>query len=722
MSNDAQPSPLLRVPSRSRPRSSRNTSTSSVLYLPQGPDALLYPEGAVSEEAVELLHDFVHPSHQRPDGEQTLVGEDEEDGDGSEADSDEEEERGALASRPWYKRPSPWWILSTMPFSAMAMSACVAPRVEIYTELACRAHRPEYETGRILPPMFFRAIEPQVIANYTEDDISYIVPSLNYGDNFAPEEPNPCAKDPEVNAAAAKLIAAMTTVMGILSCLTTGFWGSFSDRVGRLRIMGISVIGLLVTDFNFIFVYNFSERLPGGYWFLLLGPFVEGLLGGFTAGVAAIHAYVADTTDPTSRSRTFSLSLGLLFIGMAFGPTLGSVLIRSTHQVITVFYFATATHIAYSLLVWFVIPESLSPRVMAANKEKRRRENEEAQTNASSDSRTLVVLKRAFAFLSPLTVFAPETIRLAGSTKTRRDWNLTLLAAAFGFSGLVFSSYQYKFQYAAMTFGWTSEELGYWLSLVGATRAFYLTAILPVIIKLFNRPKPAIQLPTSPSEPLNNDPSSALPPDSSEREHPHHAPSQHRVAPHTPSFDLGLARASLALEVVCYAAIPLAMYPLTFTALSMLVSFGGGFNPAVQALALELFTRRLNGGEGGGAAGEGANGRLFGALSVVQAMCSQIIGPALFGITYMKTVAVLPKTIFFVSAGCITLSFVCLSFVRIDKLSRPKDQEATLSVSVPRAHGVDREETLVGGDSSALEERDTGTKKTVKTANLIEIA
>lgn len=44
--------------------------------------------------------------------------------------------------------------------------------------------------------------------------------------------------------------------------------------------MGISVIGLLLTDFNFIFVSLFTERVPGGYWFLLLGPVVEGSLGG----------------------------------------------------------------------------------------------------------------------------------------------------------------------------------------------------------------------------------------------------------------------------------------------------------------------------------------------------------------------------------------------------------------------------------------------------------
>ncbi len=198
---------------------------------------------------------------------------------------------------------------------------------------------------------------------------------------------------------------------------------------------------------------------------------------GFTAGVAAIHAYVADTTDPASRSRTFSLSLGLLFIGMAFGPTLGSLILRSSQEVIYVFYFATSVHLLYTFLVWFVLPESLSPRVMTKNRVRYTREQEEARTNSLNASRTLVTMKRTFAFLSPLTVFAPETIRMPGSTKTRRDWNLTLLAAAFGFSGLVFvsscrrrrffialisrlkSSYQYKFQYAAMTFGWTSEEV-----------------------------------------------------------------------------------------------------------------------------------------------------------------------------------------------------------------------------------------------------------------------
>jgi hypothetical protein len=44
--------------------------------------------------------------------------------------------------------------------------------------------------------------------------------------------------------------------------------------------MTFAAIGLLVTDFNFIFVSLYSTKLPGGYWFLVVGPIIEGCFGG----------------------------------------------------------------------------------------------------------------------------------------------------------------------------------------------------------------------------------------------------------------------------------------------------------------------------------------------------------------------------------------------------------------------------------------------------------
>ena len=91
----------------------------------------------------------------------------------------------------------------------------------------------------------------------------------------------------------------------------------FSDRHGRTKILGITVIGALLTDMNFILVALFPDKLPGGYWLLVVGPLFEGLLGGMTfentstfmsecdsglaSGTAANHAYVADTTTEETR-------------------------------------------------------------------------------------------------------------------------------------------------------------------------------------------------------------------------------------------------------------------------------------------------------------------------------------------------------------------------------------------------------------------------------------
>jgi hypothetical protein len=94
--------------SRTRPHLSRRaTSQHSVPYLPNGPADLILPSGAVGEESADLLHDFIHPSHHQ--GEETLV-----EGDEPEEPEDEVDarERARMAAKPWWRRPSPWWLVA----------------------------------------------------------------------------------------------------------------------------------------------------------------------------------------------------------------------------------------------------------------------------------------------------------------------------------------------------------------------------------------------------------------------------------------------------------------------------------------------------------------------------------------------------------------------------------------------------------------------------------
>jgi len=483
------------------------------------------------------------------------------------------------------------------------------------------------------------------------------------GDN---KSSNRCASDPEVQAAVAKLTAVMTTSMGILSCLTTAWWGCFSDRYGRTRVLSISAVGILLMDFNFIFVYLCSTRLPGGYWFLVVGPVIEGCLGGMTAGLAAMHAYVSDTTDPSARSRAFSLFLGFFFTGIALGPTLGGILIRVTNNVLSVFYAATILHLIYAIFVWVIIPESLSLPKMVASRVRHRQELKDLKEAREGVTVGLLVrVKRLFGFLSPLTMFIPAHIERRRPLKGhKRDWNLTLVAAGYLLATMIMGSYPYKFQYASATFHWSSEVLEYYLSMVGAARAVYLAVILPALIRLLKPKSPSAQ------SSLGADPSQPQP--SSAKEH------------HSPSFDLNLARVSIFIEMTCYTLLGLAQTPIAFTVFTLIGSFGGGFSPALQSVALELYSRR----------GEKETGRLFGAMSVLQALGSQIIGPAVFGFTYIGTVAVFPAAIFFLSTGIVLVSFVLLGLVRVSDEAVEQvidDVEEQVDGALPIA----RDETLI---------------------------
>jgi hypothetical protein len=219
--------------------------------------------------------------------------------------------------------------------------------------------------------------------------------------------------------------------------------------------MGICVIGLLITDIMLILVVYLNPYLPGGYWFLLVGSVIEGALGGqlclffcpraiwltssvilgLTSAVAVTHTYISDTSTPDTRSRVLSLNLGLLFLGMAIGPTFGSMVINLSGTIMSVFFLATAVHFLYSFIVWLILPESRTKKQMHQSKLKYAEELSKLKADRalSQPSGLLIRLRRLFSFLSPLTIFSPIKVHDGNPLKRhRRDWNLTIVAVAYG--------------------------------------------------------------------------------------------------------------------------------------------------------------------------------------------------------------------------------------------------------------------------------------------------
>ena len=119
---------------------------------------------------------------------------------------------------------------------------------------------------------------------------------------------------------------------------------------------------------------------------------------------------------------------------MALGPTLGGLLIRFTGQVLSVFYVEGCVHLMHCFLIWFIIPESLTNGQMELAKT-RYADSLRADLDSSLDARFTRNAQRFFSFLIPLAILGPTEKGPGNSLRGRRkDWNLTLLAVAYGFT------------------------------------------------------------------------------------------------------------------------------------------------------------------------------------------------------------------------------------------------------------------------------------------------
>lgn len=145
----------------------------------------------------------------------------------------------------------------------------IAPRIQVYTQLACNNlyGRPDWNHTQHIP-----SIEP--LASYTtlltsvDPFVSHhpatllpvhdVIPDSatvsdgpiskgSHRDRRAKPTPSRCASDPVVQVGAARLQTIMTTTMGFLSAVTAGWWGAFSERHGRTKVIAISTLGLLLT-------------------------------------------------------------------------------------------------------------------------------------------------------------------------------------------------------------------------------------------------------------------------------------------------------------------------------------------------------------------------------------------------------------------------------------------------------------------------------------------
>lgn len=237
--------------------------------------------------------------------------------------------------------------------------------------------------------------------------------------------------------------------------------------------MPSSFLNCATSDLTFVLVSTPSLPLfPYGHKFLIIAPLIEGLLGGLATLQSAMYSYLSDCTSAGSRSQIFSRFTGIFYIGFFVGPSFAGYLVEHPLKLfghnlpigsagidLSPFWVAILCSFANFAMALFVFPESLKKEKRERARRKHTKVGGDSKGDfrmrppvhdievlsgignvsgpviyharrVGEDSRGLQVAKGDILtqFFRPLAIFLPTVVATHGTTRQRRDWNLTLLA------------------------------------------------------------------------------------------------------------------------------------------------------------------------------------------------------------------------------------------------------------------------------------------------------
>ena len=244
-----------------------------------------------------------------------------------------------------------------------------------------------------------------------------------------------------------QLIGLLIASYSVCQFIAAPLLGHLSDHHGRRSVLLYSQFGSLT---GFILL-GLAMNLPSPLAWMFVARMIDGFSGG---NLTVAQAYISDITPPESRAKTFGMIIGGSF-GLAFtiGPALGSIVSSKFGYNITA-YVAAAISLTSILATTFLLPET-------------QHQSDEARP------RGLAMYTRALDYLA-----IPD---------------LRPLLFIFFFMSLPFTIYTTMFPlFAKKQLGFTVDQAGYFLALVGLLGVFWQAAMIGPVVNRFGEYKSMI--------------------------------------------------------------------------------------------------------------------------------------------------------------------------------------------------------------------------------------
>jgi multidrug resistance protein len=194
--------------------------------------------------------------------------------------------------------------------------------------------------------------------------------------------------------------------------------GRLSDRFGRRPILIVSLAG---TAIGFL-IMGLASSLP----LLFVARIIDGASGG---NISTAQAYIADVSTPENRSRAMGLIGAAFGLGFTFGPMIGGIMSRISYG--APFYFAAALAAVNVVLLYFILPESLSAEYRSTPRKRARL----AEVFQHGHARLFGTIVATYFFT--VTGFAIMTTLFALFTEKRFGFDAHQTGYVFGFIGII---------------------------------------------------------------------------------------------------------------------------------------------------------------------------------------------------------------------------------------------------------------------------------------------
>ena len=217
-----------------------------------------------------------------------------------------------------------------------------------------------------------------------------------------------------------RMVGLLFASYSIMQLIFSPVLGGLSDKHGRRPVLLLSIVG---TGIGFL-VLGFARTI----FMLFVGRILDGITGG---NISTAQAYIADITTTENRAKGMGLIGAAFGLGFIFGPALGGIL--SQWGIHVPFIFAAILCFANAILLYFTLPETVTPDHPARNRAAGGRSFRHV-LNSFKQPRLAFVLVIYFLFI---VAFSIMTTSFSLYTMFRFGYDATHTGYLFAYVGLI---------------------------------------------------------------------------------------------------------------------------------------------------------------------------------------------------------------------------------------------------------------------------------------------